>query len=63
MAQSIVRFESHAVIRRPISEVFDNVPFFRQTTSATFEVAWYYQMQLLSDNPAAGVKVVDIAES
>lgn len=48
---------------RPISEVFDNVPFFRQTTSATFEVAWYYQCELLSDNPAAGVQVKDIAET
>lgn len=48
---------------RPISEIFDNVPFFRQTTSATFEVAWYYQMQLLSDNVCAGGKVTDIAES
>lgn len=50
-------------VPRPISEIFDNVPFFKQTTSATFEVNWYYQMQLLSDNPAAGVQVTDIAES
>lgn len=50
-------------VPRPISEIFDNVPFFRQTSSATFEVAWYYQMELLSDNPAASVKVEDIAES
>lgn len=49
-------------VPRPISEIFDNIPFFRQTTSATFEVAWYYQCEMLSDNPAAGVKVVDIAE-
>lgn len=48
---------------RPISEIFENVPFFRQTTSATFEVAWYYQMELLSDNVCAGGKVTDIAES
>lgn len=48
---------------RPISEIFDNVPFFKQTSSATFDVNWYYQMQLLSDNPAAGVKVSDVAES
>ena len=48
---------------RPISEIFDNVPFFRQTTSATFEVAWYYQCEILSDNPAAGVKIADISES
>mgnify|MGYP001579449921 CR=1 FL=1 len=50
-------------VPRPISEVFDNVPFFRQTANATFEVAWYYQMELLSDNPAAGVQIQDVAES
>ena len=48
---------------RPISEIFDNIPFFRQTTSATFEVAWYFQDELLSDNPAAGVQIQDVAES
>ncbi len=48
---------------RPISEIFDNVPFFRQTSSATFEVAWYYQCEVLSDNPAAGCKIKDVAES
>jgi hypothetical protein len=48
---------------RPISEIFDDVPFFKQTTSATFEVNWYYQCELLSDNPAAGVQVKDIAEA
>ena len=50
-------------VPRPISEIFNNVPFFRQTTSATFEVAWYYQMELLSDNVCAGGKIVDVAES
>lgn len=50
-------------VPRPISEVFDNVPFFKQTTSATFDVNWYYQCELLSDNPAAGVQIKDIAES
>jgi hypothetical protein len=50
-------------VPRPISEIFENVPFFRQTNNATFEVAWYYQLQLLSDNPAAGVKIEDVAES
>jgi hypothetical protein len=48
---------------RPISEIFDNIPFFRQTTSATFEVAWYYQMELLCDAPNTQVRVNDIAES
>jgi hypothetical protein len=48
---------------RPISEIFEGVPFFKQTTAATFEVNWYYQCEILSDNPAAGVKVEDIAEA
>lgn len=47
----------------PISDVFDNIPFFRQTSSATFQVAWYWQGQLMTDNPCAGVKIKDIAES
>ena len=50
-------------VPRPISEIFDNVPFFRQTSSATFEVAWYYQMQLLSDNAAASGRLNDVAEA
>lgn len=50
-------------VPRPISEIFENIPFFRQTSNATFQVAWYYQMQLLSDNPASGVQFQDIAES
>lgn len=50
-------------VPRPISEVFENIPFFRQTSNATFEVAWYYQTELLSDNPAAGWKIEDVAES
>lgn len=50
-------------VPRPISEIFENIPFFRQTANATFEVAWYYQMQLLSDNPASGIQITDIAES
>lgn len=50
-------------VPRPISEIFDDVPFFKQTTSATFEVNWYYQCELLSDNPAAGFQIQDVAES
>jgi hypothetical protein len=48
---------------RPISEIFSDVPTFRQTSSATWEVVWYYQMQLMSDNPAAAVKIEDVAEA
>jgi hypothetical protein len=50
-------------VPRPISDIFDGVPFFKETTATTFEVVWYYQMELLSDNPAAHVKVEDIAEA
>ncbi len=50
-------------VPRPISEIFENVPFFRQTTSALFEVAWYYQLELVSDNCAAGFQIQDVAES
>lgn len=48
---------------RPVSEIFDNVPFFKTTSSATFDVNWYFQMELLSDNPAAGCQIQDIAEA
>jgi hypothetical protein len=50
-------------VPRPISEIFDGVPFFKETSNTTFEVVWYYQMELLSDNPASGVKLEDIAEA
>jgi hypothetical protein len=48
---------------RPISEIFDNVPFFHETDNAAFQVRWYWQSQLVTDNPAAGVKIEDVAES
>ena len=50
-------------VPRPVSEIFDGTSFFRQTTATTFEVAWYWQGELLSDNPAAGAKIEDVAES
>jgi hypothetical protein len=50
-------------VPRPISEIFDGTPFFRQASTSTFEVAWYWQGELLSDNPAAGAKIEDVAES
>lgn len=50
-------------VPRPAAEIFDDVPYFRQTTSATYECPWYYQMELLSTNPAAGVRISDVAES
>jgi hypothetical protein len=50
-------------VPRPVSEIFDGTSFFTETANTTFEVRWYYQMQLLSDNPAAGVKIEDVAEA
>jgi hypothetical protein len=50
-------------VPRPVGEIFDNVPYFRQTNNATFEIPWYFQCELLSDNPAAGVQVQDVAEA
>lgn len=48
---------------RPISEIFDNIPFFRQTSNATFEVAFYFQGELMVDAPNRMVKFEDLAES
>jgi len=50
-------------VPRPISEVFEGVSKYKETSSATFEVVWYYQCELISDNPAAGVKIEDVAEA
>lgn len=50
-------------VPRPMSEIDDRATFFRQTANATWEVVWYYQMQLLSDNPAAGARISDISEA
>lgn len=50
-------------VPRPISEIFEDVPFFQTGSNATFQVNWYYQCEVISDNPAAGVKIEDVAES
>jgi hypothetical protein len=48
----------------PLSEVFDDmVPYFTQTSSAKFEVWHYWEGQVLSDDPQAGIQYQDIAES
>jgi hypothetical protein len=39
------------------------VPNLKYTANATFDVNWYYQCEVLSDFPAAGVQVADIAEA
>jgi hypothetical protein len=49
-------------VPRPISEIDDRAPFFFQTANTTWEVIWYYQMQLLTDNPGAGAKAEDLAQ-
>lgn len=50
-------------VPRPISEIFEDQPFFKDTSNMTFEVVWYWQADLISDNPAANVKIEDVAES
>jgi hypothetical protein len=50
-------------VPQPLSKVFPGTPILRQTTSATFEVVWYFQMEPVCDFPSAGAKIVDIAES
>ena len=47
----------------PESEVFPGRPFFRQTSSATYEVAFYWQGELISDAPSAGAVIEDLLES
>jgi len=48
----------------PLSEIFDDmIPYFTHTGSAKFDVWHYWEAELLSDNPQAGIKFEDIAES
>lgn len=47
----------------PISKIFPDKPFFKDTGKTTYEVLWYWQAQFITDNPAAGVRLSDIAES
>jgi hypothetical protein len=49
---------------RPIDEIFDGqVPFFRQTSSATFEKVSYWEGVLLCTKPSASVRGDDMSES
>lgn len=51
-------------VPRPIDEIFDGqVPFFRQTSSATFEKVWYWEGQLICIKPRSSVRIDDVAES
>lgn len=47
-----------------LSEVFDgNVPYYTKTARSDFDVEWYWQAELISDGPNAGVQIQDVAES
>lgn len=50
-------------VPRPESEIFDGVPMLRQGANTSYQVVFYWQAQFCTDNPAAGVKITDIAES
>ncbi len=51
-------------VPQAISDVFEGkAQFFTETANTTFEVVFYWQGELISDNPAAGVKIADVAES
>jgi hypothetical protein len=50
-------------IPRPVDEWFDGVTFFKRGTATTFQVEFYYLMELLCRNPAGQVKWEDISES
>jgi hypothetical protein len=48
----------------PISEVFDGmVSHFSETGASKFDVWHYWEAELISDNPQAGIQFQDIAES
>lgn len=48
---------------RPISEIFEGQSFFRETSNATYEVAWYYQCEVVCPNPSSQVKIADVSEA
>ena len=47
----------------PVSKLFDTGGLFTETTTSALDVRWYYQAELLSDNPGAGAKIEDVAEA
>lgn len=54
---------SGSVDPQPISQIFDNIPFFRQTSNSTFEIVWYGQWELMTDAPSKHWKIEDVAQS
>lgn len=48
----------------PLSDIFDDmISYFTMTTSKKFDVWHYWEANLISDNPQAGIKFEDVAES
>lgn len=48
----------------PLSEIFDDmIPYFTHTGSAKFDVWHYWEAEMMSDNPQAGIVFEDVAES
>ena len=51
-------------VPRPIDEIFDGqIPFFRQTSNASFEKVWYFEGDVICVKPRASSRIDDIAES
>ena len=55
----------HGVNRtpKPVSQVFDGVPKFVDTTATTYEIPWWWQGELICQNPAASSVIEDVAQS
>ena len=48
----------------PLSEIFDDmIPYFTATGYTKFDVWHYWEAEVISDNPQAGIQFADIAES
>ena len=48
---------------QPVSEIFDGAAKLSDTTSAAYDVRFYYQCEVVCKNPAGNAKIADIAES
>ncbi len=58
-------FIAHGQNRVPqaVSDTFDRANFFAETTSAGFDVRWWWQGELVCKSPASSGKIEDISES
>ena len=50
-------------VPQAVSETFDRANFFRDTTAAGFDVAWWWQGEPVCKSPASNGKIEDISES